>query len=236
MRSRPVLSSFWLLLAAVSSKKEGCFGLLLNPQQLHRRRQSVLVAATAPPTMVTTFTSQRRVPTTTGLRSTGEDLIDAFDDDDDEEEVEPGKMRVSEIKAELELREVPYADCFDKESLVKRLEEARAAGRADPSILEKFNKQKLEQTFKGEQLQVKDEDIDMAVSGDGKLPGGMSPDTFKKLIENPEIMTLLQSTKMQEAMKLMMTGGRDELEQKLKDDPELQKTVEKLNTVLRSVQ
>ena len=45
--------------------------------------------------------------------------------DDDDEDVEPGKMRVSEIKAELDLRGVSYADCFDKESMAQRLEEAR---------------------------------------------------------------------------------------------------------------
>ena len=68
---------------------------------------------------------------------------DDNDDDDDEEEVEPGKMRVSEIKAELDMRGVSYADCFDKESLATRLEEARATGKANPEILEKFNKAKV---------------------------------------------------------------------------------------------
>ena len=68
-------------------------------------------------------------------------------EEDDEEEVEPGKMRVSEIKAELELRSVSYEDCFDKESLVARLESARAQGLADPSILDKFNRQKLEENI-----------------------------------------------------------------------------------------
>jgi hypothetical protein len=36
----------------------------------------------------------------------------------------------------------------------------------------------------------------------------MSPEMLKRLlVGNPEIMALLQSPKMQEAMKLMMTGG-----------------------------
>lgn len=161
------------------------------------------------------------------------------DDDDkeeEEEEVEPGKMRVSEIKAELDLRQIDYSDCFDKESLVERLNEARATGRADPSILEKFNKANFEQQFKEEKLEVKDEDIQKAVANDGTLPGGMTPDEFKKLTSNPEIMTLLQSTKMQEAMKLMMTGGREELERKLREDPELQETVNTLNRVMGTIQ
>ena len=69
------------------------------------------------------------------------------DDEDEEEEVEPGKMRVSEIKSELSMRGVGFSDCFDKESLVERLEEARATGKADPSILETFNKKKVRTIF-----------------------------------------------------------------------------------------
>lgn len=46
---------------------------------------------------------------------------------------------------------------------------------------------------------------------------------------------MLQSTKMQEAMTLMMTGGRDEVEQKLKNDPELRETVEKLDSIMKSL-
>jgi hypothetical protein len=161
---------------------------------------------------------------------------DDDDDDDDDEPVEPGKMRVSEIKAELELRGIAYGDCFDREALVGRLVTARAAGKADPTILERFNKQTLEQTFAGRKVEIRDEDISQAVANDGTLPGGMTPDTFKTLTSNPEVMQLLSSTKMQEAMKLMMTTGRDGLEQKLRDDPELQETIRKLDQVLRSAQ
>ena len=158
------------------------------------------------------------------------------DGDDDEEVVEPGKMRVSEIKAELQLRGISYADCFDKESLIARLEAARASGKADPSILQNFNKQKLEQQFKEEKLELRDEYINAAVANDGTLPGGLTPDQFKKLTSNPEIMALLQSTMMQEAMTLMMTGGREELEKKLKENPELQETVRKLDKVMKTLQ
>jgi hypothetical protein len=161
---------------------------------------------------------------------------DDRDDDDDDEPVAPGKMRVSEIKAELELRGISYADCFDKEALVDRLETARATGKADPTILEQFNKQTLERTFTEQKVEIRDEDIAQATANDGTLPGGMTPDMFKKLSSNPEIMQLLSSTKMQEAMKLMMTAGRDGLEQKLRDDPDLQETVRKLDQVLRSAQ
>ena len=155
-------------------------------------------------------------------------------EDDDEDETEPGKMRVSEIKAELDLREVAYKDCFDKESLIQRLQDARSTGKANPKILEKFNKQKLEETFDpSKKVKVDDNVIATAVGGDGKLPGGLTPEQFKKLAGNTDIMSMLQSTKMQEAMQLMMTGGHEELEQKLKDDPELQETVAKLDVIMK---
>jgi hypothetical protein len=125
-------------------------------------------------------------------------------DNEDEEEVPPGQMRVSEIKAELDLRQISYTDCFDKESLVERLTEARATGKANPEIIDKFNKQKIEQTFKGEKLEIDDDAINAAVANDGTLPGGLTPEQFKKLTSDPEIMALLQSPKMQDAMKLMM--------------------------------
>jgi hypothetical protein len=41
---------------------------------------------------------------------------------------------------------------------------------------------------------------------------------------------------MQEAMALVMTEGRDGLERKLRDDPELQETVRKLDEALRAAQ
>ena len=157
------------------------------------------------------------------------------DDDDDDEETPPGQMRVSEIKAELDLRGISYTDCFDKESLAERLVEARQTGQANPEILDKFNRQKIEETFKGEKVELKDDDIDAAVANDGTLPGGLTPDQFKKLAGNPDIMSLLQSTKMQEAMKVMMTSGREELEEKIKSDPELQETIAKLNTIMGSL-
>ena len=159
------------------------------------------------------------------------------DDDDDDDFIAPDVMRVSEIKAELDLRGVSYSDCFDKESLVERLNEVRATGLADPKIIERYNRQKLETDFSPEKkVEIRDEDIDRAVANDGTLPGGLTPDMFKKLTGNPEIMELLQSTKMQEAMTLMMSGGREDLEKKLRDDPELQETITKLNSIMGSLQ
>ncbi|CAB9507918.1 expressed unknown protein [Seminavis robusta] len=157
-------------------------------------------------------------------------------DEEDEEEVEPGKMRVSEIKAELDTRGVAYDDCFDKESLDERLTAARMSGKANPELIDQFNKQRLEDQFEGRQPvdEALSDDVllDQAVGNDGNLPGGLSPEQFKNLVENPEVMTLLQSTKMQEAMKLVMTGGQEELEQALKDDTELRDMVGTLQSIL----
>lgn len=187
---------------------------------------------------------------------------DNYDDDDDDDDfIAPGKMRVSEIKAELELRNVSYQDCFDKESFIQRLTEARATGRADPSILQQFNRQKLESIFRSssddggsgstsasasassdkntsiqKDLDIRDADIQAAVANDGTLPGGLTPDQFKKLTSNADVMTMLQSTKIQEAMQLVMTGGSEELENRLRDDPELEETLAKLNSILSSLQ
>lgn len=152
--------------------------------------------------------------------------------DEDEEEVEPGTMRVAEIKSELNLRAVDHSDCFDKESLVQRLREARVTGKADPSIIDRFNTQRLEDTFQEKTLDLTDEVIDETRAADGSLPGGISPDMLKELMGNPELMALLQNPKMQDAMKLMMTGGQDSLEQMMKEDEEVYEVVTKLNNIM----
>lgn len=162
------------------------------------------------------------------------------DESDDDEDDEPGKMRVSEIKAELDLRKVSYADCFDKDSLVQRLTKARKEGAADPSILETFNKLNLDGIFSGESVQtmmkdMQDSDLEAAIAKDGTIPGGLKPDVFKKLISNPEILASLSSTKLQDAMKLMMTGNQSELEKKMEQDSELRQIVDKLDSTLKSI-
>jgi hypothetical protein len=177
-----------------------------------------------------------------GSSSSSSSIDDDNDDDDQESEPEeeqeqvaaPNQMKISEIKAELDLRQVDYDDCFDKESLAARLQLARAQGRADPQILNQFNKQNLEQQFDPtRKVNVNDRDlVGAAVANDGTLPGGMRPEQFQALVESPEIMALLQNTKMQEAMKIMMTGGREKLEAKLKEDPDLQEIVKALDKVI----
>jgi hypothetical protein len=50
------------------------------------------------------------------------------------------EMDVRELKAELDLRAISYAGMFDKIELATALAEARSTGKADPSILDDFNR------------------------------------------------------------------------------------------------
>lgn len=76
------------------------------------------------------------------LKMSNKNEIDVeFENDDEENEI--GTMRVSELKSELTLRGVDFSDCFDKESLAKKLRDARMTGKADPSIIDQFNKQRV---------------------------------------------------------------------------------------------
>ena len=74
--------------------------------------------------------------------------------------------------------------------------------------------------------------MDKVTGGDGTLPGGMPPDILKKLVSNPELMTLMQNPKMQDVMKLMMTGGQEVLEKAMEEDKEIYEIVTKLNSVM----
>ena len=76
------------------------------------------------------------------LKLSSDDAID-IEVVDDGEDTEIGTMRVSELKSELKLRGIDYSDCFDKESLAKKLRDARASGKADPTIIDQFNKQRV---------------------------------------------------------------------------------------------
>lgn len=77
------------------------------------------------------------------LSSKGVPDYDELDNEGEEEEVDAGSMRISEIKAELRLRDVDFSDCFDRESLAQKLRIARTRGRANPSIVDKFNRQRV---------------------------------------------------------------------------------------------
>ena len=86
----------------------------------------------------------------------------------------------------------------------------------------------------------------MAAADDDSAQGGEpsgggdgssnNEDGLKALLETPEIMDLLQSSKMQEAMQLVLAGKQDELQRRVKEDPEFQEIVEKLNEIFQGPQ
>ena len=152
--------------------------------------------------------------------------------DDDVDPPLPGQMKISEIKSELDLRKVNYKDCFDRESLEKRLDEARASGKADPSIIDEFNKNNLEASVKGDSFEVSDEMIENSVGGDGTLPGGMPPEMLKSMMSDPELVAMLRSPKMQDVMKLLMTEGQEALEEAMKNDQGVYECVQKVNQIM----
>ena len=61
---------------------------------------------------------------------------------------DPSTMRLGEIQAELKQRNVSYADCFDKESLQKRLKDARD-GLVEPQPSEEAKKSEESATASG---------------------------------------------------------------------------------------
>ena len=62
---------------------------------------------------------------------------------------DPSTMRLGEIQAELKQRNVSYADCFDKESLQKRLKDARD-GLVEPQPSEEAKKSEESATASGD--------------------------------------------------------------------------------------
>lgn len=110
--------------------------------------------------------------------------------------------------------------------------DARASGKADPKIIDDFNRRNLEANVKGENFEVSDEMIEDAVGGDGTLPGGMPPEMLKALMADEELVGMLRSPKFQEIMKMVMTGGQADLEKAMKDDEETYECVTKLNQIM----
>lgn len=55
---------------------------------------------------------------------------------------------------------------------------------------------------------------------------------LKQLMSNPELMELMNDPKMQNVMKLMMTGGQEAMEKAMAEDKEVFELVNKLNQVM----
>lgn len=77
-----------------------------------------------------------------------------------------------------------------------------------------------------------DDRINAVLSSDGNLPGGLAPNQLKRLLRNPDLMIMLQSVKMQEIMKLMMTSGPEALQKAMEEDMDTKQLVIKLSEVM----
>ena len=86
------------------------------------------------------------------------------------------KMTLDELKSELDVRSVNYDDCFSKNELVQRLKESRLTGKADPSIIDKFNNLEIDNEILND-----DEVMNQVKAQDGSLVGGLTPEQMKKL-------------------------------------------------------
>ena len=118
--------------------------------------------------------------------------------------VDENLMSLDELKAELDLRQVDYSECITKGELANKLRSTRLSGKADPSIIDKFNENTDLDTNDFDPSLI---DLDSVTAKDGNLPGGLSPEVMKLMAADPEIMNMLKDPKMQEIMKAMMTGG-----------------------------
>eukprot|EP00322_Chrysochromulina_rotalis_P016557 CAMPEP_0115866806 /NCGR_PEP_ID=MMETSP0287-20121206/20442_1 /TAXON_ID=412157 /ORGANISM="Chrysochromulina rotalis, Strain UIO044" /LENGTH=206 /DNA_ID=CAMNT_0003321391 /DNA_START=18 /DNA_END=638 /DNA_ORIENTATION=- len=143
-------------------------------------------------------------------------------------------MKVSEIKAELELRKISWEGLFEKEELAKLLAESRRGGRADPTLLDDFNRESVEKAFRADEVEVggqEEMDLNDVTAGDGALPGGMSPEMLQAATQNPEIMAILRNPKLQDIMRTMMSEGAEATQQKLASDPEARELLTKFQSL-----
>eukprot|EP00320_Phaeocystis_rex_P019594 CAMPEP_0119070926 /NCGR_PEP_ID=MMETSP1178-20130426/45485_1 /TAXON_ID=33656 /ORGANISM="unid sp, Strain CCMP2000" /LENGTH=170 /DNA_ID=CAMNT_0007052805 /DNA_START=117 /DNA_END=629 /DNA_ORIENTATION=+ len=149
-------------------------------------------------------------------------------------------MSVSEIKAELDLRGIGYEGLFEKSELARALAKSRAEGRADPEILNRFNREKMERMMDEDSGIVDvdtasadaDTSIEDATAGDGSLPGGMKPEQLAELMQNPEMMALLSNPRLQDVMKQVMEKGQAGVDPSIMRDPETRELLQKLQGIL----
>tara|TARA_B110001452_G_scaffold66343_1_gene53231 strand:+ start:248 stop:826 length:579 start_codon:yes stop_codon:yes gene_type:complete len=144
------------------------------------------------------------------------------------------KMKVPEIKAELDMRGISYEGLFEKAELATLLATSRSQGRADPSIIDDFNKEKLERMVSDEPAAPAPsvDELSGVTAGDGGLPGGLTPDKMQKLMSNPEMMALLSNPRLQEVMKAVMEKGAGGVDTNAFDDPEMRDLMEKLKRLM----
>ena len=170
-------------------------------------------------------------------RGDGPSEAAAGEDDVYGEGKEAEAMKVGELTAELDLRGVDYSDCVEADELRVKLREARLSGRASPDVLDEFNRKRAEAMVDPAQAvdasAMSEEDLAGLRGSDGGIPGGLAPDEIFKLMNDPEIMTMLQKPKFQEIMKDVMGGGGQGALQKHMLDPESRDMLLKLTTLLK---
>lgn len=126
---------------------------------------------------------------------------------------------------------------FEKEEYAKLLAESRKQGKADPTLIDDFNKASMESAWQADEegapsaSTLDTENMAQAVASDGGLPGGMSPEMLQALTQNPELMAMLRSPRMQEVMKAMMTEGPEAAQRLVADDPELKEMLAKVSSI-----
>ena len=75
-----------------------------------------------------------------------------------------------------------------------------------------------------------DSEEERANDANGESEG--PPAALETLMEIPEIADLLQSKKMRECMEILMTGGQEALELKMKEDPEIEEIAMMLSKIM----
>ena len=165
------------------------------------------------------------------VRCSADEPIDVDAKEDDATFASCMKMKVGELKSELELRKIDISSMFEKDELARALADARAAGRADPSLLDDFNRQSAEAAFNSDGGPAVPDSVADAVASDGGLPGGMSPDKLQKLVQDPELMAMLRNPKMQEVMKKVMEGGPEAAVPEMMNDPEVKEMIQKISKI-----
>ena len=149
-------------------------------------------------------------------RAVGSALFAA--DDDDVAAV--ADMPVYDVCEELTVRGVDFSDCFEEAALRARLTDARAdAEAAAAAALDGVNRNAAERMAGGgvDLGDLTADDLKAAAGEDGALPGGLDAEAAMKLMQDPEIMSLLQSPDFQEVMQDVMGGGPDAMVKHMAD-------------------
>ena len=155
----------------------------------------------------------------------------------EESSKDASELTIGELTAELDLRGVDYSDCVEADELRSKLTEARLSGRADPALIDKFNRNRAEAmmdpTKAVDPTKLTAEELEAIKGADGGVPGGLAPEEIFKLMNDPKIMTMLQKPKFQEIMKDAMGGGGQAAIQRHMVDPESREMLLTLTSLLK---